>query len=56
MYTCLFDSSQGGETCFDPLFFHYPELEDISDSLEHTFIAGNAFKVSPVLESTSTTF
>ena len=25
IYTCLYEASMWGTTCFDPLFFHYPE-------------------------------
>ena len=47
MYGCLFEASQNGQTCFDPLFYHYGfPMEDI----ESTFIVGDAIKVSPVLE------
>lgn len=24
MYTCLFEASEFGGSCFDPIFFHYP--------------------------------
>ena len=53
LYTCLFEASQDGQTCFDPLMFHYPQIDDVFDpnQTEHSFIFGNAIKVSPVLES-----
>lgn len=50
MYTCLFEASISGETCFDPLFFHFPEMMDTDFDMEGNFIAGNAVKVSPVLQ------
>lgn len=25
MYTCMFEASKFGTTCFDPLFYHFPE-------------------------------
>jgi alpha-glucosidase (family GH31 glycosyl hydrolase) len=51
MYGCQFEASQTGKTCFDPLFYHYPTLEDAYDDIEHTFIVNDAVKVSPVLHS-----
>lgn len=54
MYTCLFEASQDGGSCFDPLFFHFPNDEGAYDNTEHTFIVANALKVSPVLESNTT--
>jgi alpha-glucosidase (family GH31 glycosyl hydrolase) len=27
MYSCLYDSSLNGDSCFDPLFLHYPDLD-----------------------------
>jgi hypothetical protein len=52
MYTCLFEASDEGQTCFDPLLFHYQD-DDVfkTDKTEHSFIAYNALKVTPVLES-----
>ena len=46
IYGCLFEASQTGQTCFDPLFYHfgYP-LENIED----TFIVADSIKVSPAL-------
>lgn len=60
IYTCMFeaslhhknDKSEGGlndqTTCFDPLFFHFPQLEyAYKGFLEQTdFISANTFKVS----------
>jgi alpha-glucosidase (family GH31 glycosyl hydrolase) len=51
MYTCLFESSKSGRTCFDPLLFHFPEDNEVYKNIEHTFLVGDALKVSPVLES-----
>lgn len=47
MQTCLKTAEETGNTCFDPLFFHYPDASQ--DDIEHTFIAANSIKVSPVL-------
>ena len=53
MFTCLYESSISGQTCFDPLLFHYPNDNNVSDSnqTEHSFIVGDALKVTPVLEA-----
>jgi alpha-glucosidase (family GH31 glycosyl hydrolase) len=24
LYTCMFEAKDSGNTCFDPLFFHFP--------------------------------
>lgn len=40
-----------GYTCYDPLFFHFPTLDQTFVDVENTFIVGDAIKVSPVLES-----
>lgn len=39
-----------GYTCFDPLFFHFPNDPTTFQDIDHTFIVGDALKVSPVLE------
>lgn len=49
MYTCLFEASTSGRTCIDPLLFHYPEDDEVYTNIEHTFLVGDALKVSPVL-------
>ena len=54
MYTCLFEATDSGQTCYDPIFFHYPELEGAFENIEHTFLVGEAIKVSPVLEADAT--
>lgn len=51
MYTCLFEASKWGSTCFDPLFYHYPEDENTYKDVESTFIVANAIKVSPVISA-----
>jgi alpha-glucosidase (family GH31 glycosyl hydrolase) len=52
MYTCLFESSEFGGSCFDPLYFHYNmnlgALED-TQGVNDTFIFGGAVKVSPIV-------
>ncbi len=56
MYTCLLRVHKEGGTCFDPLMFHYPQDDNNfdKDKTEHTFIVGDAIKVSPVLEPNAT--
>ena len=54
MYTCLFEVSQWGGTCIDPLFFYYPNDLNTYESYEDTFLVGGAIKVSPILESLTT--
>jgi len=43
IYTCLFMSSKNGGSCYDPVYFHFPELE-ISE-YNTTFIVGDAILV-----------
>lgn len=49
MYTCLFETSQFGGTCFDPVAFRFPELDDAHKDYEQQFIAAGWFLVTPVL-------
>lgn len=49
LYTCLFEAHESGQTCFDPLLFHYPEDDAVFEDIEHSFIVGDALKVSPKL-------
>jgi len=51
MYTCLFEASKSGTTCFDPLMFHYPDDDNVFENYEHTFLVGDALKISPKLEA-----
>ena len=50
MYTCLFEASKDGKSCIDPLFYHYPDNDELYKNIEHTFMVADAIKVSPVLE------
>lgn len=52
-YTCLFEVSLNGGTCFDPLFYHYPDDGELYKDYEHTFMFANHIKVSPTLEQIS---
>ena len=56
MYSCLFEAMQSGQTCFDPLLFHYPDDDNVFEEIEHSFIFANAIKVSPVLLPNVTEF
>ena len=51
MYTCLFEVSQWGGSCIDPLFFFYPQDDNLYTNVEKTFMVGGALKVSPILEA-----
>jgi len=33
MYTCLFEAYDHGETCFDPLLFHYPDHSETYENM-----------------------
>jgi len=51
IYTCLFEASQDGGTCVDPLLFHFPD-DDMTFAptmTENSFILANALKVVPVV-------
>ena len=50
VYGCLFEANQTGQTCFDPVFFHYPDDTMTYNDPEETFIVGNAILVVPVLD------
>lgn len=52
MYTCMLRVHREGGTCFDPLLMHYPHDDAVFavNETEHTFLVGDAIKVSPVLE------
>jgi len=56
MYTCLFRVNQEGGSCFDPMMYHYPndDTHFAANNTEHTFLVGDALKVTPVLESNPT--
>lgn len=47
MYSCMF-TTKDGNTCFDPMLFHYPDNEESYDNIERSIIVGDALKVSPV--------
>lgn len=53
IYTCLFEASDEGTSCVDPLFFHFPDDKYTFDPMntENSFILGHALKVVPVVEA-----
>ena len=51
MYGCLASAESSGNTCFDPLLFHYPQINATFENIESTFMFADAIKVSPVLET-----
>jgi len=42
-------ASIDGSSCIDPLMFHFPTIDDVFNRTEHSFIVGDAIKVTPVL-------
>jgi alpha-glucosidase (family GH31 glycosyl hydrolase) len=55
MYTCLYEVSQNGGSCIDPLFYYYPEDDNLYTDTSSHFMVGGAIKVSPVLEELADT-
>jgi len=55
MYTCLFEAYDHGNTCFDPLIFHYP-IGELYKTVEASYIVGDALKVSPKLQAGNDSF
>lgn len=49
LYTCLFDMSNNGGSCFSPLFYTFPNDTKLYDNYESSFIFANAIKVTPNL-------
>jgi alpha-glucosidase (family GH31 glycosyl hydrolase) len=52
MYTCLFEASEFGGSCIEPLYFHYTlDLASMTEETgtNDTFIFGGAVKVSPIV-------
>jgi alpha-glucosidase (family GH31 glycosyl hydrolase) len=55
MYTKLYETYKFGGTVIRPLFFEFPNDPKCHDDYEHTFMVGDALKVSPVLTKQTTT-
>jgi alpha-glucosidase (family GH31 glycosyl hydrolase) len=54
MYTCLFEASEWGGSCIDPVYFHFTKdlrAMDQDFGANDTFMFGGAVKVSPILQS-----
>ena len=49
LYTCLFDMSNNGGSCFSPLFYSFPNDTKLYEQYESSFIFANAIKVTPNL-------
>jgi len=49
LYTCLFDMSNNGGSCFDPLFYHFPNDTQLYQNYESSFMFAGAIKVTPNL-------
>lgn len=49
IYTCLYEVSISGGTCFDPMFYYYPNDDTLFNNIESTFLVGGAIKVTPIL-------
>ena len=54
MYTCLFEVSQWGGSCIDPLLYYYPTDDSVYDDIGASFMVGGSIKVSPVLDPIGT--
>lgn len=55
LYTCLFEVSKNGGTCFDPQFYYFPNDTNTYNEIESTFIFAGAIKVTPSLTDTTAT-
>lgn len=52
MYTCLFEASEFGVSCIEPIYFHYTlDLASMAEETgtNDTFIFAGAVKVSPIV-------
>ena len=49
MYTCLFEVSQWGGSCVDPVFYYYPNDDQVHANHQSSFLVGGALLVTPVL-------
>lgn len=52
MYTCLFEAHDQGNTCYDPLLFHYPELDHVFEmnNTENSIMVANSILLTPSYE------
>lgn len=49
LYTCLFEVSNNGGSCFSPLFYYFPNDTNLYEEYESSFIFANTIKVTPIL-------
>ena len=47
----MYEASQNGGTCIDPLFYYYPNDENAY--IDNTFMVAGALKVTPILAATN---
>jgi alpha-glucosidase (family GH31 glycosyl hydrolase) len=52
-YTNFFEIHKNGGTMVRPLFFAFPDDEDTLEGMEHSFMVGDALKITPVLSPQS---
>jgi len=53
MYTCLFESSDSGNTCIDPIQFSYPVAIGSIPLSQDSFMFAGSLKVSPIVSDAS---
>ena len=53
LYTCLRDAQTQGGTCFDPLFYHFPNDTKLYNEIESSFLFVGSIKVTPNLQNSS---
>jgi alpha-glucosidase (family GH31 glycosyl hydrolase) len=53
LYTCLRDAQNQGGTCFDPLFYHFPNDTKLYNEIESSFLFVGSIKVTPNLQNSS---
>lgn len=60
MYTCIFETSDSGGTCLDPIQFRYtvPQNQWNDQEFANSFLFAGSIKVSPIMNDTkgATTF
>jgi alpha-glucosidase (family GH31 glycosyl hydrolase) len=46
-HTCLFEAHDSGNTCYDPLIFHYPDIDYVFNNTVASVIVADTIMVSP---------
>ena len=54
-HTLLFEASQEGGSIFSPLFYMFSNEDGVYEDITHSFMLGDALKITPVLEEGATT-